>query len=205
MCLLQRCWDICNDVSCCSYSFQRTEVQKVEYYKMSYQERKNSKFIYNLNWSNLINLIDLRVAQYLYTNISYVSGVIPIKYLYTEGRLVLVDTWWSRSRWFATICISTVIKTLFVTSVARDYSSGYLHMKNLCDIIRCCVAFGISFLGFMDIHTMWKLTEIISTSNMSNQFYERFSCKLVRIPADHQVLNCFGSSWFLVSMYLILL
>ena len=137
--------------------------------------------IVSLLLSTINEIVDFHKAQYLITNIAFVCGVIPIKYIYQQGKYVHIEGKMSVYRYWATICLSTIVKCSFFTHFLRDYFSDKLKMTDNFGLTRSIMVYGLIFLGFLDYHTLWKSKEIVSTANKTNQFLEQVSSKCMGI------------------------
>ena len=127
--------------------------------------------------STINKIANFTKVQYLVTNIAYVSGVIPIKYVYQQANFVNIDGKLQFYRYWITICLSTIVKCCFFSHFIRDYLTDNLKMPNHLEFTRVAMVYGLMFLGFLDYHTMWKSKEIVSSVNKTNQFLEQVSSK----------------------------
>ena len=119
-------------------------------------------------------------SQHLLINIGYLLGTVPFRFDCNTGKLVDIDSWWQRYRWYASTTTSLLVKVLMILSLIKDISVRNFRSTYPPDMLRIIIIVAFSCFGLMDLHTVYKRTEIIATLNSSQEYYHRFQCKIIQ-------------------------
>ena len=118
-------------------------------------------------------------TQHLLINMAYLAGTIPFRFDYNTGKLVPIDSTREHFRWYGSTTITLLVKLLLISSLIKDIYLENVRFTYAPDIMRMVITSGFACYGLMDLHTAYKKTEIVTAFNRSQDFYQRFECKIL--------------------------